>query len=405
MSMNPHLTFKQNPNLSLYIHFPWCVKKCPYCDFNSHEVGTHFDESNYINALLADLEADLPLIWGRPINSIFMGGGTPSLFSAEALNQLMSGIRARVSLATDAEITLEANPGTAESSNFQGYREAGINRLSIGVQSFDNQMLQKLGRIHDAKQAQNAFQLARDAGFERINLDIMYALPGQSVEQALADLSLATELSPEHISWYQLTLEPNTVFYSKPPQLPDEELQHQIFSAGIEHLEQHKYQRYEVSAFSKQAEQSTHNLNYWSFGDYLGIGAGAHSKITHVPNNQILRRKKTRQPETYLDPNKAFLAAETPIKIAELPVEFMMNALRLCEGVPERLFAVNTGLSSQLLDDIIGKAIEQELMKNWPQRIQPTTQGLQFLNNTLALFFEENFPQLSDKNTISITQI
>ncbi len=403
--MNTIQSFRQNPALSLYIHFPWCVKKCPYCDFNSHEVSTNFDEENYIDSLLLDLETDLPMIWGRPIETIFMGGGTPSLFSAKAIDRLLSGIRARVQLQPNAEITLEANPGTAEANNFKGYRDAGVNRLSLGVQSFNNEALLKLGRIHDAQQAITAFQQARDAGFERINLDLMHGLPGQTLQLALHDLKTATELKPEHISWYQLTLEPNTVFYSKPPILPDEDVQFEIFQAGIEHLASEKFMRYEVSAFCQPGEASNHNLNYWSFGDYLGIGAGAHSKITHVPNTQILRRQKTRQPETYLNPEKSFLASELPIKIEELPLEFMMNALRLCEGVEEQLFSINTGLPKQLLNDAITEALEHKLMQNWPERIQPTAHGLQFLNNTLALFFSEKFPQLNTSNQISITQL
>ena len=403
--MNPIQSFRQNPALTLYIHFPWCVKKCPYCDFNSHEVSTNFNEEHYIDALLLDLEQDLGMIWGRPIQTIFMGGGTPSLFSAKAIDRLLSGIRARVQLQPNAEITLEANPGTTEASNFKGYRESGINRLSLGVQSFNDDALIKLGRIHDAKQAVDAFQQARDAGFERINLDLMHGLPGQTLKLAMQDLYKATTLQPEHISWYQLTLEPNTLFYNKPPILPNEDLQFEIFQAGIEHLSSKQYQRYEVSAFSQKGEASNHNMNYWSFGDYLGIGAGAHSKITHVPTMQILRRQKTRQPDTYLNPKKSFLASEKAIEISELPLEFMMNALRLCGGVEEQLFTINTGLPKQLLNDAINKAQAQELMLNWPDRIQPTAHGMQFLNDTLALFFSDNFPALAKTNQISITQL
>ncbi len=399
------MSFTQNPSLALYIHFPWCVKKCPYCDFNSHKVSTNFDEESYVNSLLLDLEQDLPLIWGRPITTIFMGGGTPSLFSAGAIDRLISGIRARVPLVADIEITLEANPGTAEASNFSGYHEAGINRLSLGVQSFNSEMLDQLGRIHNGEQAKQAFEMARDAGFKRINLDIMHGLPGQSLNQAMLDLKTATSLNPEHISWYQLTLEPNTLFYSKPPVLPDEETQFDIFSRGIKHLNSLGYNRYEVSAFALKGEHSRHNLNYWSFGDYLGIGAGAHSKITDVPNSQILRRQKTRQPDTYLCSNKSFLAAETVIKTEELPLEFMMNALRLCDGVTRETFAANTGLSPQLLNTTIKNAQQKNLMEHWPQRIQPTKLGLQFLNDTLELFFDNNFPQLKNIKTIPIKEI
>jgi len=403
--MNPLQSFRQNPALSLYIHFPWCVKKCPYCDFNSHEVSANFNEDSYVDALLLDLEEDLPLIWGRPIQTIFMGGGTPSLFSAKAIDRLLSEIRARVQLQPNAEITLEANPGTTEAANFQGYRDAGINRLSLGVQSFNDEALQKLGRIHDSKQAIRAFQQARDAGFKRINLDLMHGLPGQTLAMALDDLKTATDLKPEHLSWYQLTLEPNTLFYSKPPILPEEDLQFEIFEAGIKHLYSNDFNRYEVSAFAQQGEASAHNMNYWSFGDYLGIGAGAHSKITHVPNEKILRRQKTRQPDTYLNPKKPFLASELAISIDELPLEFMMNALRLCDGVEEHLFNINTGLPNQLLNDAINKAVSQQLMVNWPERIQPSAQGLLFLNDTLELFFSNNFPQLKNTNQITITQL
>ncbi len=399
--MNLQPIFHENPPLSLYIHLPWCVKKCPYCDFNSHSVkgdkndgvtvGNTLPEADYVQALLADLEEDLPLIWGRRINSIFIGGGTPSLFSAESISSLLSGIRARVQLLPGAEITLEANPGTAEAERFSGYFEAGINRLSIGVQSFDNQQLIKLGRIHDAEQAVQAFQMARNAGFERINLDLMFGLPGQTTEQCLQDLTQAIRLKPEHISWYQLTVEPNTVFYSAPPKLPEEAILEALNQQGLVLLAKNGYQRYEISAFCQRGEQSKHNLNYWQFGDYLGIGAGAHSKITHVPSLKILRRHKHKQPQTYLDKNKPFLAAENAIENTELPLEFMMNTLRLIEGVDADIFRKNTGLMPQLLQKLIGKAEQDGLMKNWPLKIQTSEQGLNYLNDTLSYFFAETF--------------
>ena len=401
--LQPH--FSQNPPLSLYIHFPWCIEKCPYCDFNSHKVSANFPEEQYINSLLEDLETDLPLIWGRPINTIFMGGGTPSLFSATAINRLLSGIRARLPLIANAEITLEANPGAVEAENFAGYCDAGVNRLSLGVQSFNPEHLKALGRIHDGEQAIRAFQMARKAGFERINLDLMHALPNQSVEQALHDLNIATSLKPEHISWYQLTIEPNTAFYSKPPVLADEEHNYQIFTAGIKQLHAQSYIRYEISAFSIKNEASKHNKNYWEFGDYVGLGAGAHSKITHVPSGNILRRQKMRQPKSYLNKDKPYLAAETAIKIEELPLEFMMNALRLCNGVTTEQFSAHTGLAPTLIDAAVEKAQKQGLMHHWPKRIEATAKGLQFLNDLLPFFFEDKLPQLHQAQIIPIRKL
>lgn len=406
--------FQQNPPLSLYIHIPWCMKKCPYCDFNSHPISKtpsntsvlseHY-EQQYIKSLLADLEEDLPLIWGRSIDSIFIGGGTPSLFSAASIDRLLSGIRARVPLKPFAEITLEANPGTVEAKRFQGYLEAGINRLSIGVQSFQNDQLKKLGRIHNGAQASHAFHWARAAGFEQINIDLMYALPDQNVEQALADLDQAIALYPEHLSWYQLTIEPNTQFYSQPPALPSEDLTYQIAESGLDLLKQHGYDRYEVSAFSRNNHQSQHNLNYWQFGDYLGIGAGAHAKITHVPNHKILRRQKTRQPETYMDPEKSFLAKEQIIEVKDLPLEFMLNALRMPAGVETSLFQAHTGLNPQIIEPLVNKAIHKQLMQNWPERIQTTPLGLRFLNDTLALFFSDAIKVWPTQQNIPITRV
>ena len=412
MTMQP--AFQQNPPLCLYIHIPWCIKKCPYCDFNSHVVSTKTvdsktltdeNEKYYVQALLSDLEQDLPLVWGRSIEHVFIGGGTPSLFSAAAFDQLLSGIRARIPLKPFAEITLEANPGTAEAARFQGYFDAGINRLSIGVQSFHNDQLKQLGRIHDSTQAINAFQMARTAGFKQINIDLMYGLPGQNVGQALSDLKQAISLHPEHLSWYQLTIEPNTHFYSSPPTLPSEELSYQISEAGLCLLQQEGFTRYEVSAFARDNHISQHNLNYWQFGDYLGIGAGAHSKITHVPDNSILRRQKTRQPVTYLEPEKPFLAKQQSIDVNELPLEFMLNALRLPKGVESKLFQAHTGLNPQLIDPLVKKAMQKQLMQNWPERIQTTETGLAFLNDTLALFFSDVIKPQPEQQIIPVTHI
>ncbi len=417
--INTH--FLQNPPLSLYIHIPWCVRKCPYCDFNSHLPGQHslsseflsgVDEKRYVQALLEDLEQDLPLVWGRPIESIFIGGGTPSLFSATSIDQLLSGVRARIPLKPFAEITLEANPGTVEAEKFCGYYQAGITRLSLGIQSFHNKLLQQLGRIHNGFQAVDAFHLARTAGFKQINIDVMFGLPRQDVELALTDLKQATALAPEHLSWYQLTIEPNTRFYSSPPPLPSADLTAEIAETGINFLKQQGYARYEVSAFAQSSlstfdpthYQCQHNLNYWQFGDYLGIGAGAHSKITHVPSGKILRRQKTRQPDTYLNPDKAFLASQQTIASGELPLEFMLNALRLPEGVKTRLFQAHTGLNPLFIEPIVKKAVQRQLMKNWPERIQPTALGLRFLNDTLALFFSDQFTTLNPE-TIPVTRL
>jgi len=281
--------------LSLYVHLPWCIEKCPYCDFNSHEIPADFDENLYVKGLLRDLEQDLPKIWGRTVESIFIGGGTPSLFSGSAIEELLSGLRARLMLRADPEITIESNPGTADTKNYSAYRQAGVNRLSIGIQSFSDKQLDILGRIHNSNQSVDAFKLARDAGFERINLDLMYALPGQSVADAMEDLDKAIALQPEHISWYQLTIEPNTFFNKNPPgQLADDDPIWDIQQAGIKKLNQAGFTQYEISAWSKPAEQCEHNLNYWQFGDYLGIGAGAHGKITDLSTEKIVRtRRKT----------------------------------------------------------------------------------------------------------------
>jgi len=372
--------------LSLYIHFPWCVEKCPYCDFNSHQLTTPVDEHNYINNLLTDLEQELPAIWGRNVETIFLGGGTPSLFSAMAINELLSGVRSRLMLRPDLEITLESNPGTADAENYQGYREAGVNRLSIGVQSFNDKHLQKLGRIHNAQQAIKAFQQARAAGFERINLDLMFALPGQTLSEAMADIQAAIALDPEHISWYQLTVEPNTVFAANPPRLPDNDLSWEIQQQGKQLLEQAGYQQYEISAWSKSGEQCQHNLNYWQFGDYLGIGPGAHGKITDFSSEEIHRTRRKKQPKHWLTPASKTLAEKLPINKQEIALEFMMNVLRLNEGVPDYLFTQRTGLLLSNISTSLNQAKEQGLIETKTDIICSTEKGLNYLNNLLEIF-------------------
>ncbi|HRW67501.1 MAG TPA: radical SAM family heme chaperone HemW, partial [Candidatus Competibacter sp.] len=332
--------------LALYVHIPWCARKCPYCDFNSHEAREPLPERAYVDALLADLEQDLPRVWGRRIDSLFIGGGTPSLFSAEALDRLLSGLRARLPLRPDLEITLEANPGTVERSKFAEFREVGINRLSIGVQSFDDGHLHALGRIHDRRAAIAAAEAAHAAGLDNFNLDLMFGLPGQTVAQALTDIACALALQPAHLSYYQLTLEPNTRFYRSPPLLPDDETIDVIQERAQEELARHGYPRYEVSAYARADRRCRHNLNYWEFGDYLGIGAGAHGKLSDPAAGQIQRLWKVKHPRDYLARagTPAGVGGDAPVREAELPLEFLMNALRLVEGVPAALFGERAGL-------------------------------------------------------------
>ncbi|WP_394426136.1 radical SAM family heme chaperone HemW [Vreelandella stevensii] len=384
------------PPLSLYIHTPWCVRKCPYCDFNSHEPGAQtLPEEAYLAALLADLEHDLPLAAERPLQTIFIGGGTPSLLSPDFYQRLFQGIQQRLAFAPSIEITLEANPGTTEQQRFVGYREAGINRLSLGVQSFRPAQLQALGRIHSGQEALTAVGQARSAGFENINIDLMHGLPQQTPEQAMEDIDQALALSPEHLSWYQLTLEPNTAFFSHPPPLPEEEALWDIQEAGHERLEQAGLQRYEISAYARPDLQSQHNLNYWRFGDYLGIGAGAHGKLTHIDRNgqwQIERRWKTRQPQSYLrrlnDP-RGFVAGQQLIDADELPLEFAMNALRLTEGVSLQAWQANTGQPVERLLDRLQSAHKKGLLVEMPEKLRASPQGLLFLNELLALISDE----------------
>ncbi|MGE8295895.1 MAG: radical SAM family heme chaperone HemW [Pseudomonas sp.] len=373
------------PPLALYIHIPWCVRKCPYCDFNSHAAGPTLPEEEYVDALLADLDTDLQHVHGRPLTSIFFGGGTPSLFSDRALARLLEGVERRVAFAPDIEITLEANPGTFEQAKFRGYRSLGINRLSIGVQSFQQDKLKALGRIHDGNEAIRAADMARAAGFDNFNLDLMHGLPEQSLEDALFDLRTAISQGPTHLSWYQLTMEPNTVFWSQPPQLPEDDLLWEIQEAGQAMLAAEGYTQYEVSAYARPGKQARHNLNYWTFGDFLGIGAGAHAKLS-TPHGRIQRIWKTRLPKDYLDRSKAFQAGERVLEADELPFEFLMNVLRLTEGAPSELFSQRTGLPLQQLAEARREAEQRGLLQRDPARLVATPKGQLFLNDLLQLF-------------------
>ncbi len=380
------------PPLSLYIHIPWCVKKCPYCDFNSHalpaDTGAESHETSYIGALLKDLSTEIPLSSSRKLESIFIGGGTPSLFSATAITQLLNGVRALIELKPRAEITLEANPGAADAAFFAGYRRAGVNRLSIGVQSFNDEHLRSIGRIHSAQQALDAFALATDAGFHSINLDLMYALPGQSVVQAMDDLEQAIALKPQHISWYQLTIEANTLFSSHPPDaLPSHEKIAEISEAGIALLQEHGFKQYEVSAFATEGHQCRHNLNYWQFGDYIGIGAGAHGKLTSI-DGDIRRRRKQRSPEAYVESIHvgSALSNENRLQDEDLVLEFMMNVLRLNDGAPAAAFEQRTGLSLQAIQPRLLHARRAGLLEQNPEVLRATEHGRRFLNNLLVMF-------------------
>lgn len=375
----------QLPPLALYVHIPWCVRKCPYCDFNSHAAGSQLPEDEYISALLNDLDTDLPLAYNRPLVSIFFGGGTPSLFSDRALGRLLEGVQRRIPFAADIEITLEANPGTFEQAKFKGYRALGINRLSIGVQSFQEAKLKALGRIHNGDEAIRAADMARAAGFDNFNLDLMHGLPEQTIEDALYDLRTAISQGPTHLSWYQLTMEPNTVFWSQPPELPEDDLLWEIQEAGQALLAAEGYAQYEVSAYAQPGKQARHNLNYWTFGDFLGIGAGAHAKLSS-PEGKILRSWKTRLPKDYLDPAKSYRAGERLLSPDELPFEFLMNALRLNEGVPAQLFSQRTGLPLQVLDTARQAAEQRRLLHTDPLRLQATPEGQLFLNDLLQHF-------------------
>jgi oxygen-independent coproporphyrinogen-3 oxidase len=382
--------FTALPPLSLYIHLPWCVRKCPYCDFNSHAVREELPEDAYVDALISDLEQDLPRVWGRHVHTIFMGGGTPSLFSPAVIDRLLSAVRARLFVAPDAEVTLEANPGTVEVERFRGYRQAGVNRLSIGIQSFDEDKLKALGRIHGHDEALRAAAAACDAGFENFNLDLMFGLPRQTLAQALADLETAIALAPAHLSLYQLTIEPNTLFHHRPPALPDDDATYAMQEALQARLRTAGYDQYEVSAYAQAGRQCAHNRNYWRFGDYLGIGAGAHAKITDAAG--ITRLWKAKQPKEYMTTagTPPGIGGERRLTRAEVGLEFMMNVLRLTGGVESPLFAERTSLPLSLIEARLRAAEDRGLIEWDAHHIRPTELGRRFLNDLLALFLPED---------------
>jgi putative oxygen-independent coproporphyrinogen III oxidase len=376
------------PPLSLYIHWPWCVRKCPYCDFNSHESKGAIPEDAYLDALRADLEQSLPLIWGRKIHTVFIGGGTPSLISARGLDRLMSDLRTLLPLDLDAEITMEANPGTFEADKFKSFRASGINRLSIGIQSFNSAHLQALGRIHDADEAKKAVEIAL-ANFDNFNLDLMYALPGQTLAQAQEDIATAMSFAPPHLSLYQLTMEPNTVFAKYPPQLPDEDESADIQDMIAEATAAAGYGHYEVSAYAKPGHRARHNLNYWQFGDYLGIGAGAHSKLSFP--HRILRQARYKQPASFMEAASKgnAVAEEHEITRPELGFEFMLNALRLTEGFDPNLFGERTGMPINAIEKALDAAEAKGLIYRDFRVIKPTALGQRFLNDLQEMFLGE----------------
>ena len=371
------------PPLSLYLHMPWCVRKCPYCDFNSHALDGTPPESDYLAAILEDLRHDADQIQGRRVETVFIGGGTPSLMSAEFYRQLFAGLAQQLDFADNAEITLEANPGTVEQGRFEGFHAAGINRLSLGIQSFNPGHLKALGRIHDDHSAHRAIEAARNAGFENFNLDLMHGLPEQSVDQALADIEAALSWQPPHLSWYQLTLEPNTEFYSRPPDLPDDDRLWEIYRQGGNRLREAGFRDYEVSAWAQPGRASRHNLNYWTFGDYLALGAGAHGKLTST-DGSIRRYWKTRQPDAYLKRIGSRTAGQQSIATDELALEFMMNALRLRQGVDEAVFEQRTGLPLQSIAVLLEQLRSEGLLEQ--DRLQATEQGHRYLNSLLERF-------------------
>ncbi|MBU3624263.1 radical SAM family heme chaperone HemW [Polynucleobacter sp. AP-Latsch-80-C2] len=377
------------PPLALYIHFPWCEKKCPYCDFNSHQVkdgATGFDEERYINALIADLETELPRIWGRQVHSIFIGGGTPSLLSAKGMDTLLSAIRARIQLEPGAEITMEANPGSVETEKFAGFAKAGINRVSLGIQSFQDIQLKALGRIHNGEEAKKAIAIALQH-FQSVNLDLMYGLPMQSLEDAKKDIETALSFKTPHLSLYNLTLEPNTYFASFPPKLPSEDDVDAIFEKNLDLLTKAGYKRYEVSAYAKPGMECKHNLNYWRFGDYIGIGAGAHGKISFP--DKITRQVRERHPETYMQSMETkgnALVESKEIPTADLPFEFMLNTLRLTDGVNTNTFTERTGLPLNVISKSLDEATKKGLLDSNPTLLKGTAQGLRYLNNLQEIF-------------------
>jgi len=383
------------PPLALYVHIPWCVRKCPYCDFNSHAQGGALPVDDYVAALLADLDRDLrehaAAIGGRPIHSVFFGGGTPSLFAPDAIARILDGVAARIALPRDAEITLETNPGTVEHGRFDGYLGAGVNRISFGVQSFDDDKLRRLGRIHGADEAAAAIRSAQDAGVGNINLDLMYALPQQTLDGALADVERAIALQPAHISHYQLTLEPNTLFAAKPPPLPDEDSAWDMQEACQARLADAGYAQYEVSAYARAGRRCEHNLNYWRFGDYLGIGAGAHGKLGDAAAGRIVRTTKVKLPRSYLDraARSESFGSVAEVAKTDLPFEFMMNALRLHDGVDAGSFTARTGLGADTIAAKLGEARARGWLVDEPTRLQASALGQRYLNDVIGLFLPD----------------
>jgi oxygen-independent coproporphyrinogen-3 oxidase len=376
-------------SLALYVHMPWCVRKCPYCDFNSHQLKTAQPDASYIDALLRDFDTEMPRIAGRRIDTVFFGGGTPSLFPPEEFSRLLGGFRQRIEFAQNAEITLEANPGTIERGRFAGYAAAGINRVSLGAQTFDSRALQALGRIHSAEDTHRAVEELRAAKLDNFNLDLMYALPQQTMDEAVLDVQTACSLKPAHISYYHLTLEPGTVFHSRPPPLPDEEASWQIQTAGQKLLAEAGFAQYEVSAYAQEGARCRHNLNYWQFGDYVGIGAGAHGKVSLDVPGRILRTVKPKQPREYQEQirdRRASIGESSTIAEADLPFEFMLNLLRLNEGFDEECFRTRTGLDPECVVSRLHLAKKQGLLEQRPAGWQPTDLGRRFLNDLQASF-------------------
>ena len=377
----------RNPPLSLYIHIPWCVQKCPYCDFNSHGLKSDLPEKEYVAHLLDDLAIDAKRVSNRQVETIFIGGGTPSLFSADAMAAILEGVKARINLAPNAEITMEANPGTVEAGKFAGFYQAGVNRISVGIQSFQPHHLKVLGRIHNEFQAENAVKQAHSAGLPTFNLDLMHGLPEQSVENAMGDLQQGIALNPYHLSWYQLTIEPNTPFYSRPPELPDDDILWEIQQRGHEILEAAGYHQYEISGYAKHGHQCQHNLNYWRFGDYLGIGCGAHGKITDASKGTIHRTVKVKHPRGYMELSRPYLDTQTLVEEDDLPFEFFMNRFRLVEPCPIDDFSSFTGLSlPKNVTNALADAQQQGLLRLSPSHWQVTDKGRRYLNTLLSCF-------------------
>ncbi|ABP34298.1 putative oxygen-independent coproporphyrinogen III oxidase [Polynucleobacter asymbioticus QLW-P1DMWA-1] len=389
--LNP-VTLSALPPLALYIHFPWCEKKCPYCDFNSHQIKdaksstNGFDEPRYIKALIADLETELPNIWGRQVHSVFIGGGTPSLLSPEGMDQLLSAVRARINLEPDAEITMEANPGSVEAEKFAAFAKSGINRVSLGIQSFQDEQLKALGRIHNGAEAKRAVQIALDH-FKSVNIDLMYGLPNQNLDSAKTDIETALSFNTPHLSLYNLTLEPNTYFANFPPKLPNEEVIDAMFDQNVDLLSKAGYRRYEISAYAKKDQECKHNLNYWRFGDYIGIGAGAHGKISYP--NKITRQVRERHPETYMQLMESkgnALIESREIEAKDLPFEFMLNTLRLSDGVDTNTYSERTGLPLSTISKGLNEACKKGLLDENPSKLKATDQGLRYLNNLQEIF-------------------